>query len=204
MEIFLLIFFLIIVIEFIVFIIMLSDIEIEARNCDLSYVEKTLDNFKFKRIDLMIKLSFLGKYLIFACLIDENNINFWKLKFKHRFSGNLERDFFTGINNVRVLTKKYEKICINVLKPKIENIDMYSALGMPEHMMTIYALPIFSCYLSFKFRDFINKYNVEKIDFEVIPRYLNKLYFKMIFSFKIKIKLANLIKFLIIVKFKNK
>ena len=66
MEIFLLIFFLIIIIEFILFIFVLSEIELDISNSDLSYVEKSLNKLNFKKLNLTIKISFLGKFLIFA------------------------------------------------------------------------------------------------------------------------------------------
>ena len=65
MEIFLLILFLIIIIEFILFILVLSEIELDISNSDLSYVEKSLNKLNFKKINLAIKISFLGKFLIF-------------------------------------------------------------------------------------------------------------------------------------------
>ena len=172
MEIFLLILFLIIIIEFILFILVLSEIELDISNSDLSYVEKSLNKLNFKKINLAIKISFLGKFLIFACFIDENNINFWKLKFKHRFSGKLEGDILKGIEKIKRLTDKYEKNCINYLKPKIDNFDIYAAIGMPEHMMTVTVLPVLSTYLSFKFRDYIKRkrpmgdYNRQFLSFE--------------------------------------
>ena len=203
MEIFLLIFFLIIIIEFILFIFVLSEIELDISNSDLSYVEKSLNKLNFKKFNLAIKISFLGKFLIFACFIDENNINFWKLKFKHRFSGKLEGDILKGIAKIKRLTDKYEKNCINYLKPKIDNLDIYAAIGMPEHMMTVTALPVISTYLSFKLRDYINKYKIEKCNYEVIPRYLNKLYFKAILNCNIKVRIVNLFIFLFVSKVKK-
>lgn len=203
MKIFLLVFLIIIILELVVFVLLASNIEIDIINCDLSYTENSLDQFKLKKINLTIKISFLGKFLIFACFIDENNINFWKLKFKHKFSGNLETDILTGINKMRDLVNRYEKYSVEYLKPSLDELDIYAAIGMPEHMMTVFALPIFACYLSFKFREYINKYNVSKYNYEVIPRYLNKMYFKMILNVKIKIKFLNLIKFLFMIKSKK-
>ena len=53
------------------------------------------------------------------------------------------------IAKIKRLTDKYEKNCINYLKPKIDNFDIYAAIGMPEHMMTVVVLPVLSTYLSF-------------------------------------------------------
>ena len=70
MKIFLLVFLIIIILELVVFVLLASNIEIDIINCDLSYTENSLDKFKFKKINLTIKISFLGKFLIFACFID--------------------------------------------------------------------------------------------------------------------------------------
>ena len=203
MDTFFIVFLIIIIIEFFVFILLLSSIEIVIKDCDFSHIDKTVDKFKIVKMKVHISVKILRKILLFRITFDEKYFDILKIKIKHNYTDKLEYDMFTFIRKTKDLAIKYDKYASDVLKPNIKMLDIYSAIGMSDDMLTIFLIPLFSTYLSLKIRGIINKYNVGKYKYEIIPRYIKRMYFKIILNLNVEIKIFDLLRFITCVK-KNK
>lgn len=192
--------FILIIIEFIFFILTVSTLTLTIKDCDFSYSEKTIDKFKINKINCKIKINAFGKFNYFSFSFNERYINIMKIKLRHKLIDNLETSIFKILRKIKNLVTTYEKSTIKILKPKVKTLDVYSAIGMPEDMYTYFVLPLFSIFVAFKFREYIDKYKIESCKYEVIPRYIKKLYFKLILNTEIEVKFVDLIRFICYVK----
>ena len=61
MDTFFIVFLIIIIIEFFVFILLLSSIEIVIKDCDFSHIDKTVDKFKIVKMKVHISVKILRK-----------------------------------------------------------------------------------------------------------------------------------------------
>ncbi len=200
MEVFFVIFLIIIIVEILFFLLLLSTIEIEIKDCDFSHIDKTIDKFKIVKMKVSIKIKLLRKILLFSFMVDEKYIDVLKFKIQHNYSDKLESNIIALIKKAKFLTEKYDEYARKILKPKVRKIDIYSAIGMFNDMYTIFLLPLLSTYLAFKLRDIINKYNVEEYTYEIIPRYIKRVYFKIILNLIVEIKAIDLLRFIIAIK----
>ena len=192
--------FILIIIEFVFFILTVSTITLSIKDCDFSYSEKTLDKFKIRKINCKIRVNAFGKFNYFGFNFNERYISIMKIKLKHKIIDNFEISIFKILRKIKNLVTAYEKITIKILKPKVKSLDVYSAIGMPEDMYTYFVLPLFSIFITFKLREYIDKYKIESCKYEVIPRYIKRLYFKLILNTEIEVKLVDLIRFICYVK----
>lgn len=192
--------FILIIIEFVFFILTVSTITLSIKDCDFSYSEKTLDKFKIRKINCKIRVNAFGKFNYFGFNFNERYISIMKIKLKHKIIDNFEISIFKILRKIKNLVTAYEKITIKILKPKVKTLDVYSAIGMPEDMYTYFVLPLFSIFITFKLREYIDKYKIESCKYEVIPRYIKRLYFKLILNTEIEVKLVDLIRFICYVK----
>lgn len=200
MEIFFIVFLIIIIVEILFFLLLLSTIEIEIKDCDFSHVDKTIDKFKIVKMKIFIKIKLLRKILLFSFVADEKYIDILKFKIQHNYSDKLESNLFTIIKKAKFLIEKYGGYTSRILKLKVRKIDIFSAIGMSNDMYTIFLLPLLSTYLAFKMRDIIAKYNVEEYTYEIIPRYIKQVYFKIVLNLIIEIKVVDLLRFMIYIK----
>lgn len=200
MEVFFIVFLIIIIVEILFFLLLLSTIEIEIKDCNFSHIDKTLDKFKIVKMKVFIKIRLLRKILLFSFAVDEKSIDLLKFKIQHNYSNKLESNIITIIKKIRSLIDKYEDYASRILKPTVRKIDLYSAIGMSNDMHTIFLLPLLSTFFAFKMRDILNKYNVEDYTYEIIPRYIKRVYFKIILNLNVEIKVVDLLRFIIAIK----
>lgn len=197
MSIFLVISGLIIFLEIILIILLISDLEVVIKACEFSFDKDDKELFALRKLDVDIKIMILSKMLFLNINIDDENIKAWKITKKHK---EIEKNVFRIINNFNEFNEKHGDKIRKILKPQIKNIDVCIAVGMPDNLGIYYIVPVLSTIISMKIRRALDKYSVKKYSFDIIPRYVNRVIFKVIINMKFKIKISDFIFFILKLK----
>lgn len=168
------IFFILVILQIIMLGIIISNLELDIEECDISYNVETPSRFNIKKLKVNIKLFLFKKIKIFKIKIYRNYCEIFGIRIHLNVLKKLKDDKEHGIFFIfRNIWK---------LKPEIKKVDFEIEGGTENTLVTTFLIPAFST-IAFSLisknmkemkSNFENKeLENSKCNLKIIPRYLN-------------------------------
>lgn len=178
---YLIIFLIIISIQLMLLGILLSNLELDLEECDVSYNESISKKLEIRKLKVNIKLYLFKKINVLKIKIYKDYCEIFKLKIHLNVLKKLKDDDEFGswfvIKN------------IGKLDPKIKDIKFDMTAGTESTLLTTFLIPIFSTVIfsiiSKNMKESNEEIEKKRCDIKIIPRYVNTNNFSITGKMKI-------------------
>lgn len=163
---YLIICFIIIIIQIIGLGIIVSYLEFEVEEIDVSYNKESYKRININKLKVNVKLYWFRKVKIFKIKIYKNYCEIFKIKIHldllKRMKDNKEYGIWFVLRNIKKL------------KPEIKSVNMELVGGTEDLFLTTFLIPTFSTVLfSFISKNMKNVKELENYNFKIVPTYIN-------------------------------
>lgn len=166
----------VIIIEFIIISLVFSNITVKIEECDISYNENCIKGFYIQKLNISIQLYIFKILKILNIKIYKDYIEIFKLKIRFNIFDKIksQKNVYESIfRNLKLLKNNKDIINIKNLKPIITNFDLDLSFGTENPIFTIFSIPTISLIISILISNSIYKYDKEKYNYKITPKYLN-------------------------------
>lgn len=195
MMIFLIVAFLLIILNVFIIGLLFSRISIDIENCNV-FSNTGFENITIDKMQVSIKL-YLYK------IIKIISVKFYKEYFKVGFikiyyykMEKYKKEIIDRTFNLTKLLLGKNKLTLNILKPNIETFNMNLSLCSKNAALTSIASSLIGTTTSMVLSKFVKKYDEEKVYYKIVPVYFNINGFKLEIRTKINFNTFNILEFL--------
>lgn len=166
---YLIIFLIIISIQLILLGILVSNLELDLEECDISYNESISKKLEIRKLKVNIKLYLFKKINVLKIKIYKNYCEIFKFKIHLNFLKKLKDDDEFG--------SWYVIKNISKLEPKVKNVKLEMIVGTESTLLTTFLIPLFSTVIfsiiSKNMKESNENIKNKRCDIKIIPRYVN-------------------------------
>lgn len=195
MMIFLIVAFLLIILNVFIIGLLFSRISIDIENCN-AFSNTGFENITIDKMQVSIKL-YLYK------IIKIISVKFYKEYFKVGFVKiyyykieKYKKEIIDRTFNLTKLLLGKNKLTLNILKPNIETFNMNLSLCSKNAALTSIASSLIGTTTSMVLSKFVKKYDEEKFYYKIVPVYFDINGFKLEIKTKINFNTFNILEFL--------
>ncbi len=195
MMIFLIVTFLLIILNIFIIGLLFSRISIDIENCN-AFSNTGFENITIDKMQVSIKLYL---YKIIKIISVKFYKEYFKIGFVKIYYYKIEKYKKEIINKTFNLTKLLlgkNKLTLNILRPNIETFNMNLSLCSKNAALTSIASSLIGTTTSMLLSKFVKKYDEEKFYYKIVPVYFNINGFKLEIKTKINFNTFNILEFL--------